>query len=1287
MLLVIFIAFIVTLISVENTIYLHETKDTLAVEHYDCVLIQSLFYCRRPQQPIDLSRNNDTISCHKNGGQLHRFSELMSKNISVSTILHQWRSSIERVEHYSLFRRDDLQWDGYLCQCTNPSSFGKNCEYRLPTGDTFDQTLNWQLQMRMNNPWKVQEHGDVVCYERVGCNSGALCLDWREICDGVQQCMSGVDEEHCDLLEMNICEDDEYRCMNGMCIPDEFFLDGEVDCLDWSDEFEFKDNHKCYFERVSTECDDRLCPPNQWSCGDGQCILDRLTFQNKIPSTTCYSRRDQYFMCETYGSSLFWTMPNGRCCGDAECEASQVEYLDDEQPCEYLLKCSLSQGFQVDCPCNRDSGCVEDLEKRCPLTFIRYPRGAIVAPFMFFIYNRTRDEDASLPDFVLINGTVQCRGSLISVTQNISFETNLDARRLIEDLFCGQTRKISSLDTIESREECHRANESNDRCNEWNPYMSTSRVRDGWNNCVNGRDELNQTEMQIKTSCARVRRHRFRCSMKQPTCLSVTTLGNQRDDCENRFDEVWFSNSRKLSDLHCNDRTKEECSVLRQYIDQSWTSTNNDQMLSTLRIPFRFYCDTFWNLDSRKDEDLFECQQWWVCPADQWRCLTGQCIDRHWKLDNDWDCGDASDEHDILSGTVKSTLHQVSMHGPDAQSYSMPTTCNRTRPFLCPSPRASRYRTSCISLEQIGDRKIDCAGGIDERNTIKHCSHSSSMLGLNFRCLSTNTCIPYWMHCWKNNRCPNRSDDEHWCYRRNQTSTSLTPGDALCFDGEIYRNGRCNGAPDCQYHEDEYMCDYASLSRGTSLPYREGKESVARSARRILRLSRYPTDANITLLNHHSPSSVEPLEDLSENSFSTSLSPYWCNRGLGILLSNDSIVCFCPPQYFGDKCQYQTDRLSVLLSLDLSQSIYRSGSDPEILLKVLVLFLFKNQTLMTHEFHVRPALQFRSKQKNQKKKMIVHFLYSQSASFREHRLQRLKNRSSLINIHPYSIRIEIYETRRSKSPSLIAIWQYPIHFDYLPVFRLAKILHLPGSVDHRNPCSSSLCHYDHEECHPLVNDRSTNVCLCKPNFTGENCSRPNLQCLNGYCASGSLCKSNYQGDDSLLCLCPSDRSGDRCDLEHDACLANPCLNGGSCFPASQPDQVICFCTMEYFGLNCQWKRSHLRLSLVDSSSHAGAVLQYFHLDSTSLHLILVDQQAVERLPSWIESYDDQKILPEIVLARLYSSHEDSSPELHLLSSHQNAISVEGSTEISEINRCSHLRTFSNGNLDLSLDVH
>ena len=84
---------------------------------------------------------------------------------------------------------------------------------------------------------------------------------------------------------------------------------------------------------------------------------------------------------------------------------------------------------------------------------------------------------------------------------------------------------------------------------------ATTRVKDGWNNCLNEADELNQTEVEIERSCTRVRRHRLRCSIEQAPCLSVMSLGNEQDDCENRFDELWFgSKGRKISDMRCNDR-------------------------------------------------------------------------------------------------------------------------------------------------------------------------------------------------------------------------------------------------------------------------------------------------------------------------------------------------------------------------------------------------------------------------------------------------------------------------------------------------------------------------------------------------------------------------------------------------------------------------------------------------------------------------------------------------------------------------------------------------------------
>ena len=409
-----------SLLKVNSEIYLYNTNDALSTESYDCVLVQSsLFYCRRPSEPIDLSRDNHSTECQLNDGRLHRFSELRSKNISVSIVLHQWRSSLERVEDYSRYWRDPSQSDGSICECLVLGSFGKHCEYRLPVGKTFEETLDWQLMVRKANPWEVQAYGDIVCYQTLQCDSGVLCLDWREICDGVQQCLEGRDEENCDLLEMNICEDDEYRCMNGMCIPDQFFLDGELDCLDWSDEMKFKSSDSCPLKSVSEECDDHLCPPNEWSCGDGQCILNRLDFQ-KWGYRSCQSGRNEYFICETHLNKRRWTMSNGRCVDLDEVDDERYEELtavnrNETEQCEYLLKCSLSHDAEKDCSCGHGSGCLEELEEVCPSTAIRYPRGAIIAPFLFFLFNYTQHRTNKLPDVLLINGTVRCGDSLITV--------------------------------------------------------------------------------------------------------------------------------------------------------------------------------------------------------------------------------------------------------------------------------------------------------------------------------------------------------------------------------------------------------------------------------------------------------------------------------------------------------------------------------------------------------------------------------------------------------------------------------------------------------------------------------------------------------------------------------------------------------------------------------------------------------------------------------------------------------------------------------------------------------
>jgi hypothetical protein len=59
------------------------------------------------------------------------------------------------------------------------------------------------------------------------------------VCDGDIDCWNGgIDEQHCIQLEMNECQDNEYRCRNGQCIPNDFLQDNYFtpDCLDTTDE-------------------------------------------------------------------------------------------------------------------------------------------------------------------------------------------------------------------------------------------------------------------------------------------------------------------------------------------------------------------------------------------------------------------------------------------------------------------------------------------------------------------------------------------------------------------------------------------------------------------------------------------------------------------------------------------------------------------------------------------------------------------------------------------------------------------------------------------------------------------------------------------------------------------------------------------------------------------------------------------------------------------------------------------------------------------------------------------
>ena len=328
----------------DGSIYLYNSEDSAAVEMYDCLYYQSTLYCLRPYEPVALERDNGSNQCYANGTN-HSFQSIRSNNISVHTVLHQWRSSLDKAEEYAKYLRQPMDSNDAkksLCECLDPQSFGKNCEYRLPLGSSFTELVMEKFSKKSS---KLMYVGDIVCYTTLTCDSGLLCLDWRDICDGTQHCMYGYDEENCDKLEFN-----------------EYFLDGEYDCMDMSDERGPFEDVNCPFQPASSQCDDRVCLPKQWPCGDGQCILQRSPVWTTVDrGMACQNRRDQFFWCETGYRDKVWTLPNGRCTESKPDDDNSII-----RDCTRLLLCDLLEPiFGGDSKASITADCRKSFREMC----------------------------------------------------------------------------------------------------------------------------------------------------------------------------------------------------------------------------------------------------------------------------------------------------------------------------------------------------------------------------------------------------------------------------------------------------------------------------------------------------------------------------------------------------------------------------------------------------------------------------------------------------------------------------------------------------------------------------------------------------------------------------------------------------------------------------------------------------------------------------------------------------------------------------------------------------------
>ncbi|XP_020811870.1 low-density lipoprotein receptor isoform X6 [Drosophila serrata] len=190
------------------------------------------------------------------------------------------------------------------------------------------------------------------------CHSGD-CIPIRFVCDGDADCKDHSDEQvkECKFIEAT-CSTDQFRCGNGNCIPNKWRCDQEHDCADGSDE-------------TPELCRARTCSPDEYVCksGEGQCVpLAWMCDQSK----DCSDGSDEHNCNQTCRSDEF-TCGNGRCiqkrwkCDhDDDCGDGSDEKECPVVPCDQVAEHTCTNGACIAkrWVCDGDPDCSDGSDER-----------------------------------------------------------------------------------------------------------------------------------------------------------------------------------------------------------------------------------------------------------------------------------------------------------------------------------------------------------------------------------------------------------------------------------------------------------------------------------------------------------------------------------------------------------------------------------------------------------------------------------------------------------------------------------------------------------------------------------------------------------------------------------------------------------------------------------------------------------------------------------------------------------------------------------------------------------
>ncbi|CAF3450661.1 unnamed protein product [Rotaria sp. Silwood2] len=311
----------------------------------------------------------------------------------------------------------------------------------------------------------------------------------------------------------------------------------------------------------------------------------------------------------------------------------------------------------------------------------------------------------------------------------------------------------------------------------------------------------------------------------------------------------------------------------------------------------------------------------------------------------------------------------------------------------------------------------------------------------------------------------------------------------------------------------------------------------------------------------------------------------------------------CPSSYFGERCENQRERISIVLHVVSSPKFQRNNA----IKVILYLVDTASQQILADE-------------------EILHFPYVHSSY--KHLVLLSSDRA------PHSfVRIDTYEVDMKQVIGYRASWKYDLPFPFLPVRRLAIRLVLSdnNSFSARTGFKCHTC--IHGQCSPYQNSDDV-FCQCYDGWTGIGCNESFI------CASGAM------PIHSNRCVCPMSRYGTRCFISNLAICQ--CRNGGTCILLdARAGQSACLCSENYFGQYCE--RQHASLKITTFDKYQPEILpivliqfiQFHESDYTYFESTILFER-ISTIRALSIYHIDHESLPPMVISKIFysSSAED-----------------------------------------------